>query len=72
MDFNIRRFLLRCSSLVSVLVLVIPQIASAADDDDPPGSPSLSFWVGMKLERGSMCSGDSERLCCNEVRRGKS
>src|SRR5260370_39137983 len=26
----------------------------------------------MKPERGSTCSGDSERLCCNGVRRGKS
>jgi hypothetical protein len=49
MDFNIRRRLLRCSSLASVLVLafVIPQIASAADDDDPPGRVArLSYANG--------------------------
>jgi DNA segregation ATPase FtsK/SpoIIIE-like protein len=49
MEFNIRRFLLRCSSLVSVLILafVTPQITSAADNDDPPGRVArLSYASG--------------------------
>jgi Membrane protein involved in colicin uptake len=49
MDFSIRRFLPRCSSFVSVLILafVVPQIASAADDDDPPGRVArLSYASG--------------------------
>src|ERR1700751_4144106 len=49
MYFNIERFLLRCSNLVSVLILafVLPQIASAADDDDPPGRVArLSYARG--------------------------
>jgi hypothetical protein len=49
MDFNIRRYLLRSGSLVSVLILafVIPQIASAADEDDPPGRVArLSYASG--------------------------
>jgi integrase len=33
---------------------------------------SRKKWCGMKPERGSTCSGDSERPCCNLVRRGKS
>src|SRR5689334_660142 len=49
MDFNISRHLLRCSSLAVVLVLafVIPRIASATDDDDPPGRVArLSYTSG--------------------------
>ena len=49
MDFNIKRRLQRCSTLVSVLILAfVPlQIASAADDDDPPGRVArLSYISG--------------------------
>jgi FecR protein len=50
MDFNIKSRLLRCSStLVGVLILsfVTLQIASATDDDDPPGRVArLSYTNG--------------------------
>ena len=49
MDFNFKRRLPRCSIFVSLLILsfVTLQIASAADDDDPPGRVArLSYTSG--------------------------